>query len=250
MWRRHSIANKKAAGDAEKSKNYAKVGKLLEIAARQWGKDPNMNPQLDLMLQKARQYNLPKEVVEKAIKKGAGELDWEKLQEVMYEWYGPSWSAFYIKCIASNTNRTSANIRALLAKMWWSMADPGSVSWQFSQKWVIIVNGIVHTHTVKWNEVKDILPYDLSTLENDILSLDIEDFQEENGMCRIITSLEAFIGVRKELDTLSYSITEADLQFLPQNEVSLSDTDNAQFEMILEALEDDEDVDSVYHNVA
>jgi transcriptional/translational regulatory protein YebC/TACO1 len=75
MGRRHSIANKKAAGDAEKSKNYAKVGKLLEIAARQGGKDPGMNPQLDLMLQKARQYNLPREVVDKAIKKGCGELE-------------------------------------------------------------------------------------------------------------------------------------------------------------------------------
>jgi YebC/PmpR family DNA-binding regulatory protein len=249
MWRRHSIANKKAAWDAEKSKNYAKIGKLLEIAARQWWKDPGMNPQLDLMLQKARQYNLPKEVVDKAIKKWAWELDGENIQEVLYEWYGPSWSAMYIKCIASNTNRTTSTVRAILAKMWWSIAEPWAVSWQFSLKGVIIINGKQHNHIVKWNEVRDIVPYAVIELEEDLLSLDIEDFQEEDGMCRVITSREAFIWVRKELDKMLYSITDADLQYLPQNEITLSETDYTAFENIVNALEDDEDVDSVYHNV-
>ncbi len=249
MWRWHSIANKKAAGDAEKSKNYAKVGKLLEIAARQWWKDPTMNPQLDLMLQKARQYNLPREVVEKAIKKGVGELDGEKIQEVMYEGYWPSWSALYIKCIASNTNRTASSVRSTLAKMWWAIAEPWAVSWQFSLKWVIIINGLLKTQIIKGNEVKEVIPYDTWKLEDDVMSLDIEDFQQEDGMCRVITSREAFIGVRKELDALGYSITDADLQYLPQNEITLSDADYEAFEKIVEALEEDEDVDSVYHNV-
>lgn len=250
MWRRHSIANKKAAWDAQKSKNYARVGKLLEIAARQWGKDPSMNPQLDLMLQKARQYNLPKDVVEKAIKKWVGELDGEKLQEIMYEGYGPAWSAVYIKAITSNTNRSSANIRSTLAKMWWSIAEPGAVSWQFSLRGVIIINGTLDKKVVKWNDVVDVLPYDVSKLENDLLSLDIEDFQEEQWVCRVITSREAFIGVRKALDELWYSITDAEFQYLPQNEITLWDLDLATFERIVEALEEDEDVDSVYTNVA
>lgn len=249
MWRRHSIANKKAAGDAEKSKNYAKVGKLIEIAVRQWWKDATMNPQLELMLQKARQYNLPREVIDKAIKKWAGELEWENIQEVLYEGYGPSWSALYIKCIASNTNRTASNVRSILAKMGWSIAEPWSVSWQFSLKWVIIIDAKYRIQQIKWNDVRETYPYDLTELENDILSLDIEDYQEDAGMCRIITSREAFIEVRKELEKLSYNITDADLQYLPQNEVTLSDTDYAAFEEIVEALEADEDVDSVYHNV-
>jgi YebC/PmpR family DNA-binding regulatory protein len=249
MWRRHSIANKKAAWDAEKSKNYARVWKLLEIAARQWGKDPTMNPQLELMLQKARQYNLPRDVVDKAIKKWAWEIWWDNLQEVLYEWYGPSGSALYIKCITSSTNRTSSNIRSTLAKMWGAIAEPGAVSWQFNLKGVIIINGIVEVKIVKWNEVKEVLPYDVNKLEEDLLALDIEDFDQADTMCRIITSREAFIGVRKALDGLGYSITEADLQYLPQNEISLSDADYETFEKIVEALEEDEDVDSVYHNV-
>lgn len=249
MGRRHSIANKKAAGDAAKSKNYAKVGKLLEIAARQWGKDPGMNPQLDLMLQKARQYNLPREVVDKAIKKRCGELEGENLQEVMYEGYGPAGSALYIKCIASNTNRTASTVRAVLGKMGWTMAEPGAVSRQFDQKGVIIINGKLDKKVVKGNDVVDVIPYATSQLEDDLMSLDIEDFQEEEGNCRVITSREAFIGVRKSLDTMNYSITDADIQYLPQNEISLSDEDFAAFEKIVEALEEDDDVDSVYTNV-
>lgn len=249
MWRRHSIANKKAAWDAQKSKNYAKVGKLIEIAVRQWWKDAGMNPQLDLMLQKARQYNLPRDVVEKAIKKWAGELDSDNIQEVMYEWYGPAWSALYIKCIASNTNRTAANVRSILAKMWWAIAEPGAVSWQFSLKWVIIINWMLDIKTIKWNEVRDIKPYNLEQFEEDLLSLDIEDYQIEDSLCRVITSREGFIGVKKALDSLWYSITDAELQYLPQNDIQLSPSDYKTFEWIVEALEDDEDVDSVYHNV-
>ncbi len=250
MWRRHSIANKKAAWDAEKSKNYAKIGKLLEIAARQWWKDPSMNPQLELMLQKARQYNLPREVVEKAIKKWAGELGGENIQEVMYEGYWPGWSALYIKCIVSNTNRSSSVVRALLAKMWWAIAEPWAVSWQFWLKWVIVLNGKVRIQIVKGNENREILPYDTIQLEEDLMSMDIEDYQEDLGMCRVITSRENFVTVRKALETRWYSIVDADLQYLPQNEITLSDADYQVFEKIVEALEDDEDVDSVYHNVA
>jgi YebC/PmpR family DNA-binding regulatory protein len=224
--------------------------KQLEIAARQWWKDATMNPQLDLMLQKARQYNLPRDVVEKAIKKWAGELDWDNLQEVMYEWYWPSWSALYIKCIASNTNRTASNVRAILAKMWGAIAEPGAVSRQFSLKWVIIVNGIRHVQIVKWNEQVDINPYDIAKLEEDLLSLDIEDFEQEEWMCRILTSREAFISVRKAIEALWYNITDADLQYVPQNTLTLSDTDFNTFEQIVEALEEDEDVDSVYHNIS
>lgn len=250
MWRRHSIANKKAAGDAQKSKNYAKVGKLIEIATRQWGKDATMNPQLDLMLQKARQYNLPREVVEKAIKKWAWELDGDRLQEVMYEWYGPSGSALYIKCITSNTNRSAANVRSILAKMGWNIAEPWAVSWQFSLLWVIIIGGKRDVKIIKGNEVVDIVPYDVAQLEEDVLSLDIEDFEQEDGMCRILTSREAFIAVRKNIDTMRYSITEADLQYVPQNTITLLGNDLHTFDGIIAALEEDEDVDSVYHNVA
>jgi len=115
---------------------------------------------------------------------------------------------------------------------------------------VIIINGRLDKKVVKGNDVVDVIPYELSQLEDDLMSLDIEDFQEDGGNCRVITSREAFIGVKKALDAMNYSVTDADFQFLPQNEVTLSDSDLEAFEKIVEALEDDEDVDSVYTNVA
>lgn len=115
---------------------------------------------------------------------------------------------------------------------------------------MILINGKLKTETVKGNEVKTVIPYDKNTLEEDLLNLDIEDFQEEAGQCRVVTSFEAFTNVKKALDDASYSITDADIQYLPQNEITLSDEDMKAFEDMYNALEEDEDVDSIYHNVA
>lgn len=250
MGRRHSIAGKKAAGDAAKSKTYSRIGKLIEMAARKWGDDPHMNPSLDLILQKARYHSLPKEVIDKALKKGAWKIEGQELQEVTYEGYGPAGSALFIKCIASNTNRTASNVRAILGKMGGTRAEPGAVAWQFNQKGVIVINWKLKTETIKGNEVKTVVPYDKNELEEDLMNLDIEDFQEEAGQCRVITSYESFITVKKWLDEMSYSIADADIQYLPQNEITLSDEDMKAFEELYNALEEDEDVDSIYHNVA
>lgn len=249
MWRRHSIAGKKAAGDAAKSKIYSRIGKLIEMAARKWGDDPSMNPALDLVLQKARYHSLPREVIDKALKKGAGKVEGEELQEVHYEAYGPAGSALYIKAITSNTNRSAASVRSIVARMWGSMAEPGAVSWQFDQKWVITINGKVKIENIKGNDVKSIVPYNTNELEEELMELDIEDFQEEAGSFRIVTSFEAFINVKKALEEKSYSIADADLYYLPQNELTLSDEDMQKFSDLYDALEEDEDVDSIYHNV-
>lgn len=208
-----------------------------------------MNPALEMVLQKARYHSLPKDVVEHAIKKGAGKLEWQELVQVMYEWYGPAGSAMYIKCITANTNRSAANIRSILAKLGGTIAEPGAVSWQFDEKWVIMIDGTLLVEMKKGNEVKEVVPYELETLENDLLNLDIEDFQEDDWMCRVVTTREHFVHVRKQIEELGYSITDADMQYLPQNTISLSDENHASFETILEWLEADEDVDSVYHNV-
>lgn len=208
-----------------------------------------MNPALDMILQKARYNSLPREVIDKAIKKWAGKLEGQELQEVNYEAYGPAGSALYIKAITSNTNRSASNIRAIVARMGGNMAEPGAVSRQFDQKWVIIINGKLQNETVKGNNVTSTIPYELNQLEEDILALDIEDFQEEAGQCRIVTSFEAFTGVKKALDAKWYSIADADLQYLPQNEITLGDDDLKNFEQLYDALEEDEDVDSIYHNV-
>lgn len=115
MGRRHSIAARKASGDAQKSQNYAKIGKIIQIAAKK-GADPKMNPALELALSKAKQYNLPREVVEKAILKGSGQLEGENLEEVFYEGYGPEGVALLIKTLTSNTNRSASSVKQIMQK--------------------------------------------------------------------------------------------------------------------------------------
>ena len=219
------------------------------MAARKGGDDPHMNPGLDLVLQKARYYSLPREVIDKALKKWSGKLEGHELQEVMYEGYGPAGSALYIKCITSNTNRATAEIRATMSRMGGTMAEPGAVSRQFDQKGVIIINGKAESKNEKWREVHSIIPYEKNQLEEDLLNLDIDDFDEQDGQCRVITSREAFINVKKGLEELHYNISDADIQYLPQNEITLADDAMATFEGLIEALEELEDVDSIYHNI-
>lgn len=125
----------------------------------------------------------------------------------------------------------------------------GAVSWQFSEKGVIIIDGKLLVQIKKWNEVKEVVPYEKAILEEDLLGLDIDDFEEEENICRVVTSRENFIHVRKEIEALWYNISDADIQFLPQNTISLNDQNFATFERILEGLEADEDVNAVYHNV-
>jgi transcriptional/translational regulatory protein YebC/TACO1 len=113
--KRHNIRHKKAITDAKKSKIYAKVGKIIEIAARK-GTDPSMNPSLQLALAKARYNGLPREVIDKAVKKGAGQNGAEQFEEISYEGYGPSGSAVLVKALTSNRNRTSASVRLYFSK--------------------------------------------------------------------------------------------------------------------------------------
>lgn len=115
---------------------------------------------------------------------------------------------------------------------------------------MIIINGKLKVENIKGNNVTSVVPYELTALEEDLLNLDIEDFQEEAGQCRVITSYESFVTVKKALDELHYSLADADIQYLPQNELTLSDEDMKSFETLYDALEEDEDVDSIYHNIA
>ncbi len=246
--KRHNIKHKKAAEDAKKSKVYSKIAKLIEIAARS-GADPTMNPALETVLQKAKYNSVPKDVIDKAIKKGSGEKWWANYATIFYEWYGPWWVALYIKTLSDNTNRTSTNVRSMLNKMWANMAEVWSVSRQFIEKWEIIIDGKVYIDTIKWNEIRNVLPFDLDKLENDILELDIEDYDVEDGVCRIVTSKTNFIQVRDALESLWYNFTDADLVRTSTNQVDISDGDMDKIDRIVELLEDDDDVEQVYTNI-
>lgn len=248
MGRWHSIAAKKASGDAAKSRIYSIIGKKIQIAAKN-GADPKMNPGLEMILEKARYHGLPKDVVERAILKGSWQLEGEEMKEVMYEGYGPNGSALLIKTITSNTNRTSQTVRTALQKAGGSMAEIGAVAWQFKEQGLILIDGKVEIVEDKWRQIENVVPFDAEELEMQVMELPIEDVVIEAAIAEVYTSKADFINVRKTISELGYHVSEADIHFFAENQISLSWADQEIFEKILEAVNEDEDVDHVYHNV-
>ena len=249
MGRWHSIAAKKASWDAAKSRIYSIIGKKIQIAAKN-GADPKMNPSLEMVLEKARYHGLPKDVIERAILKGSGQLEGEEMKEVVYEGYGPNGSALLIKTITSNTNRTSQSVRTALQKAGGSMAEIGAVAWQFKEQGVIVIDGMLEIVEDKGRQLEKITPFNAEELELQIMELAIEDLSIEDGVAEVTTSKSDFITVRRQISELWYHIAEADIHYIADNQVSLSGEDLEIFEKIVDAINDDEDVDHLYHNVA
>lgn len=247
--KRHNIKHRKAAQDAKKSKVYARIGKLIQMAARQ-GSDPSLNPSLATILVKAKEASLPKDVVTRAIEKGAGTGDGDQLMEMFYEWYGPGGSAIYVKCIASNSMRTASNVKAMMAKFGGNMAEPWAVKRQFEEKGELWMSGKRVVETKNGKTTETIHPLDFEQVENDIMETNAENYEIEEESVRIVTSRDDFNDVKNTLHELGYTFEEADLQFLPNSTVELDDSTYAKFERLIEILEEDEDVDMVWHNVA
>ncbi|MDR2540558.1 MAG: YebC/PmpR family DNA-binding transcriptional regulator [Candidatus Peribacteria bacterium] len=248
MGRRHSIAARKASGDAAKSRIYSIIGKKIQMAAKN-GADPKMNPSLEMVLEKARYHGLPRDVIDRAILKGSGQLEGEEMKEVMYEGYGPNGSAFLIKTITSNTNRTSSAVRTILTKAGGAMAEIGAVAWQFQEKGLIVIDGVSIKYEDKGREMEKVESFDADKLEMDVMELAISDVSIEDGIAEVYTEKADFITVRKQIAELGYHIAEADLHYFADNTVNLTGEDLERFERISDALEEDDDVDHVYHNV-
>lgn len=248
MGRWHSIAARKASWDAQKSQDYAKVGKIIQIAAKKWA-DPKMNPALELALSKAKQFNLPKDVVEKAILKWSWQLEGENLEEIFYEWYGPEGVALLIKALTSNTNRSASNIKQIMQKRGGTMWAIGSVAWQFKEQWVFVIDGISETVQDKGKTVEKILPLDKEELEERAMELPIADIEIEDTTVIIYADKKDFSAVQDGLAKFHYHMAEADIQFLPENTVKLDEENTEKLYRLLDALEEDEDVDHVRHNL-
>ncbi len=240
------IKHRKAAQDSKKAKIYAKMGKLIQLEAMHGG-SLELNPGLATAVSNARSAWVPKNVIEKAIAKWSGADKWENLEEIFYEWYGPAGVAMYIKCITPNKNRSASNVRAILTKFGWNMGQAGSVSWQFTQKWVIYTDWLVERKKEKGKDVENIFPLP-EDYEDILLEIDVEDYEMTDEGLRIETSRENLINVTKFLEENNYHIKSSELDYIPENFVELSEDDERKMMRIIDALEDDDDVDSIYHN--
>lgn len=233
---------------ASKGKLYAKMSKVIEIHAKK-GENPDLNPSLAQAVQKARQNGVPRDVIEKAIKKWSGQLAWSTYVETYYEGYGPGWCAIYVKTLTDNTNRTSNAVRVTLQKYGWSIGEPWSVSWQFEQKGIITISGKVKHEIIKGKEEEIITPYEQDQLEMDAIELWAEDIEFDDGLCVITTSKNDYFAIDTGLSTLGYKIIQSDIEAVCENMMSLSDSDHSQLDILLEHLEDDDDVEKVWTNV-
>jgi len=244
----HNIKHRKAIQDSKKSKTYSKLAKQVQFEASKWI-DSNLNPSLALAISKAKSAWVPKDVIEKAIKKWSWQDVWENIQEVFYEWYWPDGVAMYIKCITSNTNRSASNIRSIFAKYGWNMWQEWSVAWQFFPKWVIILNWKIKQEIEKWKKVDKIIDIDDEKLEEIFLELAIEDYEKlDDNSYRIITSKKDFMQVVSFLQEYNYNIESYDIEFIPSNTIKLSEQVEQKLEKLINTFEEDDDVDEVFHN--
>ena len=228
-----NIRHRKGAQDKKRAKIFTKLIKEITIASRLGGGDISSNPRLRKAVSNAKSSNLPSDKIERAIKKGTGELEGVTYEEVTYEGYGPGGVAILINTITDNKNRTVAEIRHLLSKFDGNLGENGSVSWMFDKAGQIIME--------TKSESKD-------TVFEDAIDAGANDFYAGDNFYMISTSVDQLMLVRDRLDKGSYVIKSAEIEMVPKTNQILDDLEANKFLKLLDALEDNDDVNKVYTN--
>jgi len=228
-----TIKRKKAATDSARGKVFTKIIKEITIASRDGGGDPDANPRLRLAIQTAKGSNMPQENITRAIKKGTGELEGVKYEEITYEGYAPNGIAMIIESVSDNKNRTVAELRHSISKNNGNLGESGSVAWMFERKGVINIE--------KENEKED----ELMEL---ILDAGADDLKTEGDYFEVITSLENFEKVRKAVEDKLYKMESASLQYIAKDLISVEGKNVEGVIRCMEAVEENDDVQNVYTN--
>ncbi|HFB83351.1 YebC/PmpR family DNA-binding transcriptional regulator [Thermosulfuriphilus ammonigenes] len=227
------IKRKKAAVDAKRGKIFTKLIREIMVAARLGGGDPSGNPRLRAAIQAARAVNMPKENIERAIKKGTGEIAGEAYEEVTYEGYGPGGVAVLIESMTDNKRRTVSELRHIFSKCGGNLAEPGAVAWVFERKGLIVVS----REAIGEEELLDLA-----------LEAGAEDVREQESEYEVITTPEAFEEVKKALEE-RVSLISAQVTMVPKTTVRLEDEKSVQQMMrLMDMLEEHDDVQKVYAN--
>lgn len=228
-----SIKHRKAATDSKRGKIFSKITKEITASARQGGGDPFNNPRLRVAVNKARSVNMPADNIDRAIKKGTGELPGVLYEEIAYEGYGPKGIAIIAESLTDNKNRTSADIRNIFSKKGGNMAGSGSVSWMFAKKGFILVAAD---------------KADEDTVISVALDAGTEDMKTEEGMYEITTSVSDLEKVKDALEKSNIPIESAEITMIPTSTVKLEGPDAKRVLSLIEMLEDHDDVQNVYAN--
>lgn len=229
----HSIKHKKAVVDARRGQQFTKLARAVTVAAREGGGDPDGNPSLALAIQKARDASMPKDNIERAIAKGTGEgVEADRIQTVLYEGYGPGGVALLIEALTDNRNRTGAEVRHLLSKYSASLGEPGSVSYLFEKRGVIVVDA------GRYDE-EDLMPaIDAGALD---IAVDEDVFE-------VITEPGDLVPVRDALTQAGVDIESAELSQRPTARVPVDEADAAKLMRLIDSLEESDDISAVHGN--
>lgn len=228
-----TIKHKKGAADKARGKLFAKIARQIEVAAREGGGDPTANATLRSVVQKAKAAQMTNDAIDRAIKRGIGETGGAHYESITYEGYAPGGVALLIDVLTDNRNRTGAEIRAIFSKMGGSMAEPGAVGWQFSRLGVLIVDG--------------------AAAEDDVLMAALEagagDVIDDGGSWRITCAPNMVFDVRDALMAAGCEVVSADAPLVSENLVPVDSVEDARKVLrIMEAIEDNDDVQDVYSN--
>ncbi len=229
-----TIKHKKGAADAKRGKLFAKLIKQVEVAARNGGGDVDSNPTLRTMFQKARDNSVPLDTIERAVKRGTGELEGVNYEPITYEGYGPGGVALLIDVLTDNRNRTGSELRSLLTKNGGSLAEPGAVAWQFERKGVVKV--------------------DRAADEDDVMMVGLdngaEDLEDLEEVWQVICDPGEVLSLRAALEEAGIEVKESDSAMLPTNTVPVSEVSQVKSILnLVELLDDHDDVQDVHSNI-
>ncbi len=231
----NNIKNKKGKEDAKRAKVFTKMGREIMVAAREGGGDPEYNAALNAAIEKAKAANMPNDNIDRAIKRGTGAMEGGNFEDIVYEGYGPGGVAVYVTCLTDNRNRTAADVRHAFDKYGGNLGQTGSVSYMFDRKGII---GIEKNDKI-----------DEETIMMEAIDFGAEDFIVDDFGYEIQTEPNVFNEVRDSLQKAGYEFAMAELSFIPQNTVELTDEkDIKNMLKMIDILEESDDVQEVYHS--
>lgn len=228
----HNIQGRKNAQDAKRGKIFQKLSREIYMAAKSGGPDPSGNPNLRLMIDKARSNNMPKDNIQRAIKKAEGNSE-EHYDEITYEGYAPGGVAVLVEALTDNKNRTASAVRVAFTRNGGSLGATGSVAYMFDRRGYIVID----RSTTDADEDQVLL---------DVMDAGADDLQTSDDAFEIYTDAKQFTQVRDALEKAGYKLANAELTMIPQNTTPVPEEKKEQFEHLIEALEDNDDVSNVY----
>jgi len=234
MGRIGNIKDRKNKQDSKKASIYTKIARLIAVAVKEGGTDPEYNTVLKAAIDKAKSNNMPNDNIDRAIKKASGSSDGHNFESIMYEGYGPSGVAVIVEVLSDNRNRTAGEIRHAFDKHGGNLGTSGCVSYLFDRKGQIIIeqDGAIEEEVLMMESIE----------------AGAEDFQSDNDAFEIISSTEDLTKIKEVLTSNGYTLLEAQEVYLPQTQVKLSDEDIVKMEKLIDMLEDNEDVQEVHYN--